>query len=223
MDKIQKIEKLAEQRHNEIAALAKKLEDLPAKVAEAEEKTNAAATLGAFDDFRAAARERDDLKDELEYVTLRLKKLQEMPHVDPEVVKDAWEDFCRKHDPLMETKLAEYQKTMKKALDLYGEMVEMQTEAATVRCRFARITGVPVAEACRWFPATSIPIRTAALDSSGYGAVRMGGTKINDPDAVRYLSDYITHQAQSNAGYNYLNDKQLIKLNGVIGAGLIPE
>lgn len=51
----------------------------------------------------------------------------------------------------------------------------------------------------------------------------MGGTKINDPDAVRYLSDYITHQAQSNAGYNYLNDKQLIKLNGVIGAGLIPE
>lgn len=223
MDKIQEIEKLAELRRNEIAELAKKLEELPAKIAEADEKANAAATMGAFDDFRAAARDRDELKGALEYVTLRLKKLREMPDVEPEIVKAAWEDFRRKYDPKLMEKVAEYQKTMRKALDLYGELVEMQTEAAKVRCRFARITGIPVSDACRRFPSASIPIRTAALDSSGYGMPKMGGTNINDPDAVRYLSDYITRQVQNNAGYNFINDKQLIKLNGIIGSGLIPE
>ncbi len=223
MNKIQEIEKLAELRHNEIAALAKKLADLPAKIAEADEKANAAATVGAFDDFRAAARERDDLKGELEYVTLRLKKLREMPDVDPEIVKAAWDDFRKKHDPKLTEKVAEYQKAMRKALEIYNELVGMQTEAATVRCRFARFTGVPVTDACRQFPSASIPIRTAGLDCAGYGVLKMGGTTLNDPDALRYLSDYITHQAQNNAGYNFINDRQLTKLNGVIGAGLIPE
>lgn len=223
MNMIQEIEKLADLRRNEIAALAKKLEELPAKIAEADEKANVAATVGAYDDFRAAARERDELKGELEFVTLRLNKLREMPGVDPEIVKEAWEDYRKKYDPKLTAKIADYQKTMRKALDLYGEMVEMQTEAATLRCRLARFTGIPVTEARSRFPSAAIPIRHVGLDSSGYGTLKMGGTTLNDPDALRFLSDYLVRQVQNSAGYNFINDKQLIKLNGVIGAGVIPE
>ena len=47
-----------------------------------------------------------------------------------------------------------------------------------------------------------------------YCGIDLGGTNIKDPDAVRFLSDYIYRNWQQNSAYNWINDPQLNKLNG---------
>ena len=221
MTKIEEVDRMVELRRSEIAALAKKAETLPDKIEAAEAKAAAAAGEGDYDAYKIAARERDELKDEAEYIRIRLEKLRTLPDVDPELVKAAWDEFCKRHDPALEKKLAEYQKIRQKALDLYGEIVDMHREAAAIRRRFSMITGTEQGESCRRFPAKSIPLRIAAVDASGYGTLKMPGTNIVDPDALFYLSDYVTKEAK-NPGYSWIHDKRFIEMNGVLGAGLLP-
>ena len=221
MTKIEEIDALASLRRKEIAALIEEKETLPARIAAASEKAASAASAGDYDAYTSAARERDDLKNKVEFLDMRLKKLRELPEVDPKVVREAWENYRSTYDPKLEKKISAFEAARQKALDLYGELVDMQTDAATIRCRFAQITGVPVTEACRQFPAKSIPLKTATLDSSGYGVLKMGGTNIVDPDAARFLSNYITRKSEADPAYNYIHDMDLAKLNGVLGAGII--
>ena len=223
MNKIEEIEALASLRRKEIGELQTRAEELPEMISKLDTKAAAAAVAGDLAAFRAAAAERDELKTEAEYIGVRLKKLQELPDVDPVVVREAWDDYRAKYDPQLEKKIAAFEVAKRKALDLYAEAVAMQTEAATIRCRFAQIVGIPVTDACREFPAKAIPLRSAALDRDGYGILRMNGTNIIDPDAVRFLSDYVSGKAQKKAEYNWVEDMNFIKLNGVLGAGIVPN
>lgn len=224
MNPIEEIDRLAELRRNEIAELEAKNEALPSRIAAADEKASAAAEAGDMGAFDAAAVERDALKREQEYIRIRLQKLKTSPAVDPDRVMAAWKDYRAKYDPLMEKAIAEFEKTRRKMLDTYSVMVQLQTESSAVRKRFDGYVGQnplnPVDPVVR-FPARMIPLRTA--NSTNVALLSMGGTTLKDPDAVYYLSDYVLNTIGARPGDYYHTDSGLAKLNGVIGAGMIPD
>ena len=224
MNLIDEIDRLADERRNEIAELETKKETLPARIAAADKKASAAAEAGDMGAFDAAAVERDDLKREQEFNHIRLQKLKTSPLVDPERVKVAWNDYRAKYDPQMEKAIAEFEKAKRKMLDAYSAMVELQTESSTVRKRFGAYIGQdplnPVDPVVR-FPAKMIPLRGAI--ASNVALLSMGGTTIKDPDAVYYLSDFVVNTMGAKPGEYYHPDRRLAKLNGVIGVGTIPD
>jgi len=224
MDKIQEIDQLAVMRRNEIAELAARGETFPEKIRIADAKATAAAEAGDFEAYRAAAKERDDLKAEDEYIKLRLQKLRGMPNVDPQLVKEAWDDYRNKVDPKMEQKIAEYQRAKRKMLDIYGEMVAIQKEGAGIRQRFSKMIGVDTSESFRAFPSKMIPLRTAAdRHGNATGLLSMGGATLKDPDAIFYMSNYVTQKMDEGTGYSVASDRELYLLHGIIGAGQIPD
>lgn len=221
MNPIEEIDRLAELRRGEIAEMAARAEELPAKIAVADEKVSAAAEAGDRGAFEIASRELDTLKREQEFIRIRLNKLRTSAAVDPDRITAAWNEYRTRYDVRMEKAIAEFEKARRKMLDAYSAMVELQTESSTIRKRFGAYDGTVATSLTARFPAKMIPLSNVSMQS--VGLLSMGGTILKDPDAVYYLSDYVKNSADTKPGYFVHTDRQLTKLNGVIGAGTIPD
>ena len=221
MNPIEEIDRLAELRLKEIADLKTKAEALPEKIASANDKASAAVNANDLGAFEAATVEREELRREEDFVQKRLNVLNAAPTVDADRVVAAWNDYRSKYDPQMEKGIAEFAKAKQKMLDAYSAMVKLQTESSEIRKRLGSYVGAGAVSLTSRFPAKMIPLRSAAIKNVGF--LSMGGTTLKDPDAVYYLSDYIINENETKAGYFVHNDRQLVKLNGIIGAGMIPD
>lgn len=165
--------------------LEDEIASLKASISGIEEKKNSAAENGDVEAFRAEKRKLEDVKDSIEIKTAQLKKLANP--VTETMVNNFWKDYSSAYNKDFEKKLALFTEKKKELLSMYNEMLNLQTEAITMRERLAALIGLKNAPTDYSGSAIDNAFKFKHIPYVN-GKTSIAGSGVTDPDAVYYLS-----------------------------------
>ena len=205
--KMADIEKKAAARAAEMQTLAKAQEELTAKIEAEKKAAKEAAAAGDREAFGQHQTEAQALQDELEFSQTRLQALNAQPAITLEEAKSAWESFRKEHDAWMQTGLNAYQELKAVLIEAYKKLLDKQAEMIRERDKLTRLAGIKAAPpqygmsvteyARSIFPAVSLPNKKGANFRAG---IKIGGSTLQDPDAVFYMSNHAETVGMGIAG-----------------------
>lgn len=210
MAKIAELDKRYEAVKAERIELEARQEKLKEKIGELESKRLACAESGRTDEYRALMDELRKTEDELFVADKRLEKLRRAP-IEKDEILDAWKQYDECFSEEISAQIRQYAKLKEELLAVYGEMLDAQEKALSVRKHLYEFLGADDRDQTinEMLPIRkTIPCRTER-DSNHAGLVLLPGIRIQDPDFVFYASD-----CAAQIGYNgssFLPDNPLLR------------
>lgn len=178
---LKQFDELVQREKIQRESLDKELAALQERVATIDAEMNAAADAGEVETYRSLMKEKEDV--EIALIVKRRQKNNYRPSVNEAVAQAAWSDYVSGHNRKLKKSLAEFEAEKAKLLSMYSELINMQSDACSVRERIGSAVGLPD-EA---FPMEYIPLLAGANE---FGALRLSSFACADPDACYYLACY---------------------------------
>lgn len=212
-----KIETMREKvaaKKNAIANVTRETEELELRIDTLQDQATEAANAGDFERYKSLSAEREDAQKELFVKQTYLNTLKGHSVSEDEAL-EAWNEYAADYDKQFARLLSDYESKRDALLKAYGQLVDLQGEALTVKKDLYDYTGdagLVNKLKCQLLPDGR---------SEQYGVVSMEGTGVKNADAVFYMACY---EKQNNAKFNSwtVDDPGVKRLNHIISRRIAP-